>query len=198
MDHHYVYELRSKAAGVRYIGSTKDLDRRSYEHFQELRGKRHHNHRLQKVWDDYEDLQFVITDGPMSKDDVLRTENMAIEAALVVGDCVNISLRGDYLTHHPRRDEIVEKITKTKIGRPRAESTKRKLSEHFKGRPMSEEVVGRMQRADRGKVIPVVIDGVRYFSMKEAYRQLGIHWHTIRDRCRNPNFPNYIAEERSQ
>ena len=58
-----IYKIQSKSKPERcYIGSSIDISRRFRNHFLELQGKRHVNHKLQNHCNKYgiEDLQFFI------------------------------------------------------------------------------------------------------------------------------------------
>jgi len=53
-----VYQIRCKANGRRYVGSSLDIKRRWKEHRSDLRKRRHCNARLQNAWNKYGERAF--------------------------------------------------------------------------------------------------------------------------------------------
>ncbi len=53
-----IYEIRNTVTGFRYIGCSKDLQRRWKEHKRTLMRNKHHCTHLQRAWNKYGDLAF--------------------------------------------------------------------------------------------------------------------------------------------
>lgn len=111
-----VYILRSEKANKVYIGSTKNIDKRMEAHFIQLKTSTHHNFVLQEIWDKYHDVQLVMTLPYPTERGAQQIEEVVIDLFMQRGLCVNIGLSavgGDNLTMHPRRSEIIEKMTQS-------------------------------------------------------------------------------------
>lgn len=111
-----VYILRSEKANKVYIGSTKNIDKRMEAHFIQLKTSTHHNFVLQEIWDKYHDVQLVMTLPYPTERGAQQIEEVVIDLFMQRGLCVNIGLSavgGDNLTMHPRRSEIIEKMTRS-------------------------------------------------------------------------------------
>lgn len=55
-----IYAIVNKINNKKYIGSTKDLDKRVKSHINNLNNKRHSSKRLQKDWDKYKEINFFV------------------------------------------------------------------------------------------------------------------------------------------
>lgn len=53
-----VYVLENVLNGKIYVGSSKNIARRIYEHFKDLKGGRHHSIHLQRAWNLYGETSF--------------------------------------------------------------------------------------------------------------------------------------------
>ena len=71
------------------------------------------------------------------------------------------------------------------MAKPKTEEHKRKISEGNKGKPKSKEHIEKMKanlpdrhgenNANYGKGEPVIIDGIEYPNVSQAYKKLGIN-----------------------
>ena len=57
-----IYEIYSNKSGKRYIGSSKDIEKRWKTHISQLKNRNHHNYYLQLEYDRYgeDNLHFSI------------------------------------------------------------------------------------------------------------------------------------------
>lgn len=97
-----------------YVGRTSNLDRRMDTHFYTMRQGKHHNLNVQEQWNNYH--QFNVTEI-MVEDvksatfweqhfiDYFRKRNRSLN----IGAATN---GGDNFTHHPKAQEIKEKVTR--------------------------------------------------------------------------------------
>jgi group I intron endonuclease len=57
----YIYEIKHKETGTRYIGYSKNIPHRWREHRRDLRNNKHHSQFLQRSWNKYEEDSFEFT-----------------------------------------------------------------------------------------------------------------------------------------
>lgn len=89
-----------------YIGSSKDLDKRRRSHLSNLKGNRHHNCIMQRLYNKYgmEDFNFSVLESDV--EDLFDRERYWI-AKLNPNMNIGGVGGGDNLTNHPNRDEII-------------------------------------------------------------------------------------------
>ncbi|HCJ5818904.1 TPA: GIY-YIG nuclease family protein [Escherichia coli] len=95
----------------RYIGETTQFKKRLRRHLKELRQGKHHNWFLQKAWDE----GFVFDGNPTLIRCASKAEARSREQEQIALDqsFVNIENYYDCITNHPRRDEIIAKMSET-------------------------------------------------------------------------------------
>lgn len=108
----------------------------------------------------------------------------------------------------PKPEEFVEKLKKRMVGKGpwdnMDEETKKRvkaeMSERMKKRTYSEETKMKMSTNRRNVSIAkskhIIVDGVKYDTMKEAALILGISYQNVVRRAHNDNYPNYYLIER--
>lgn len=76
-----IYQIRNIINNKFYIGSTKNILRRKYEHIYDLRTMNHHNVRLQRAFNKYgkENFIFEIIEFIEDKDELLKVEQYWID-----------------------------------------------------------------------------------------------------------------------
>lgn len=149
-----IYFIQNNITNKTYIGSSADVDRRLRDHFNQLRGERHHNTHLQRSFTKYGEDAFTkgICEIVENVDDLLAREQEWLDAH---GD-MNIapktgSTRGWRASDETRRKmseaqsgvknpmfgkkrpEIGEMVRRLKTGVKLTEEHKRKCSEALKG-----------------------------------------------------------------
>lgn len=99
-----------------YVGSSKDLDSRRKSHLGDLKGNRHHNCIMQRLYNKYglEGFTFTILESDVV--DLFERENYWIdrlEPNMNIGSVGG----GDNLTNHPNREEIIAKRSAEQLRR---------------------------------------------------------------------------------
>lgn len=90
-----------------------------------------------------------------------------------------------------RMNYMRSKITTTMHGKTHTKETKARMSAAHKGRTHSEDSK-ELMRINNANKSGIMIDGIKYISMSEASRVLGISRTTITSRVNNPKFKNYL------
>lgn len=110
----YVYKIENKKNGLIYIGSTVDFDKRVRNHKSQLKRGTHANFQLQSDYNIFGESVFVYEVLNVSPD-FREIEGHYLES-FDKDKMYNISRNvsgGDILSYHPKREEIVEKISET-------------------------------------------------------------------------------------
>ena len=133
----------------------------------------HFYHAIQKYgWDCFAHLVL----GYVSEKKIAEeAERILIDIFHTYDNCCgyNIELGGNYKGKHSK--EVCQKISESKIGKPRSEETKKKVSEGLKGK-----MVG--HKNSRSKAVVCLTTGKIYESMGIAARSTGIQQSDI-SRC---------------
>jgi group I intron endonuclease len=144
-----VYILYSSHSGEFYIGSTNNFRRRRNEHFSELRGSRHGNQILQRIYNKYgkDCLSFIVLDYEDDKEKRLVLEQEYLDTWNPEYNIAeNVSKLPDHAGEkHPvwgkhHREESKKKTSMTLIrmghgrGKKLSEETKQKLREKLSGK----------------------------------------------------------------
>lgn len=157
----YIYTIHDKKSGCYYFGSTLDYDKRIERHMSELSRGKHHNIRMQELYDNGAELYSIFVTCE-TRDEAYMLENDMIHSNRNDPKMLNIgtsSIGGDNLTYHPYRDMILERMsiamrhryasmdaTERKLlygkhkekngmyGRNHTDASKRKMSMRLKGK----------------------------------------------------------------
>lgn len=108
-----VYRIRNIINEKCYYGSSKNINRRWSKHKSQLNNKRHENIILQRAWNKYgcDNFMFEIVEL-CELFELLTTEQKYLDSnpSYNIGVLAN---GGDNLTNHPKREKIIEKISKS-------------------------------------------------------------------------------------
>lgn len=108
-----IYEITNKDTGKRYIGSSKQIEKRWEQHLQALEKGEHHSILLQRAWNKYGKECFEFTVKEECKEEELLVKE---QKYLNLKPEYNIGAQasgGDNLTNHPHKEEILERRSKT-------------------------------------------------------------------------------------
>jgi len=163
--------------GKYYIGYSCNIRRRWNNHKRDLKNGKHINIYLQNVYNKYgaDCLQYEILHDCETKEEAQDYETSYLQDLTIRDKLYNLlydSIGGDTITHHPNREQIIEKI-----------KAKRKLQTNYR------------------KDAAIVIDGVNYSGITEAGKILNIPSRTINDRIYSSSskFINYhFLDEKKQ
>jgi len=112
-----IYTIKNTVNGKCYVGSTKCFTRREKEHFKLLRNNKHWNVKLQRSFNIHgEVFQFIPVEAlDYEKLVILEAEDRWIATLNSKANGYNIASAsfGDQLTHHPNRQEIIAKISRS-------------------------------------------------------------------------------------
>jgi len=158
-----IYKIENKITGKKYIGSSKNIKNRLYQHKRLLEKGEHHSIKLQNTYNKYGKDNFIFEIIESLDDEILLIER---EQYWIDGlDTYNNGYNSRPIADSPLGTKCSEE-TKKKISefhkkrkrKPHSEETKRKLSEHFKGKPspnkgkkLSEETKKKISESKKGK-----------------------------------------------
>ena len=117
-----IYKIVNIINGKFYIGSTKNIKERCAEHFNRLKNNSHHSVKFQNDYDIYgrdafvcEVIEEIPYEGGANREKMYEREQYWIDKLDAKNKGYNIadSKFGDALTHHPLRENIIERITNT-------------------------------------------------------------------------------------
>jgi len=110
-----IYKITNKRNGKFYIGSSKQIERRWWEHQNDLNKNKHDNHKLQTAWNHYGSIEFEFTIiENVEESQLLIREQFYLDTfkPYLVG--YNISDKvsgGDNFTNNPNKEEILKRMT---------------------------------------------------------------------------------------
>jgi group I intron endonuclease len=101
-----IYKITNLTTGVVYIGSTTKFKRRFNEHIKALSNQKHHNYKLQNLWDKYgeKDFAFEVIEYIEDVDMLPQKEQYYVDEYRKLNKCINIS--------EPEEEFIRRKSTK--------------------------------------------------------------------------------------
>ncbi len=153
-----IYKITNKITGKFYIGSTKDIDKRWYDHKRELQLNIHKNPKLQHSWNFYGEDKFeflILEEIEPDQIKLFEREQYYLDTFKphMRGIGYNISSTangGDNITNHPNRDKFIEKMSEIcsgennpMFGRNHTEESIKKQKEKAKGRYSLEWFINR-------------------------------------------------------
>lgn len=140
-----IYKIVNKINGKYYVGSTKNFKNRWREHKRKLEGNNHPNEKLQNAYNKYGVTNF----------NYVVVEEAEITELLIVGqryldyckETPHLNYNLSYIAGRPELTEFIKSKISTSLtgnknpnfGKPREESTKRKISEANLGKEVSAE-----------------------------------------------------------
>lgn len=131
-----IYQIVNITNGNFYIGSTSNIERRKFDHFNDLRKDKHSNLHLQNAYNKYGKENFIFQIVQYLDKDILKNiEQQYLDICVGQENCYNINKDAD----------------RGPVGIPKTEEAKRKMSLAKLGRKLSEETRLKMSIAKRGK-----------------------------------------------
>jgi group I intron endonuclease len=194
-----IYKIKSLQTEKFYIGSSINIEKRFIRHIQQLKNKMHSNLNLQKLYDEYGemDLHLEVLEILENKKFIFQIEQWYLDN---LKPSLNINLNacgGDMISNHPNKLEIrkrqiegTRKVAATKQLRLKRSFNAKKL--HPNG-PMhnknhKDETLKKFKE-QRG--IKILIDDVIYFSFRQAEKETGICRRKISKCIKNNTNPNW-------
>lgn len=114
---YFVYKIINEELNKYYVGSTCHIKERINRHFSELRANKHHNFNLQNDYNKYGLNAFyhkVIAEfdtDKEAKDLEQKIIDENYESIYNIGK--NANFGGDLLSYHPKKEEIINKVSNT-------------------------------------------------------------------------------------
>jgi group I intron endonuclease len=172
-----IYRIVCIGNGDYYYGSSKNINRRWVIHKNRLKVGKHHNFKLQKLWDRYGENFFRIELIELVSNDKLSSvETKYLQEHYNTPHCLNLTIDASSPTRNCIRGtptiETRNKISKALTGRKMDAKVKQKISETLKkykkteehcsnlskslvGFKHSDETKEKMKNAKQGKSLPI-------------------------------------------
>lgn len=163
-----IYEIVHVSSGRRYIGHSRQIEYRWWQHQGDLEANSHHNHPLQNAWNKYGREAFFFRVLEECPEEILVDREDAYFSQAPKGSLYNtakaargpmtgrthteesrrkISIAGTGRKHSP---ESIELSRSKRVGKVRSEETKQKMRESWRGKPRSEAQIA-ANKSRRGK-----------------------------------------------
>lgn len=194
-----IYQENSRRV---YIGSSGMPGLRAGRHIVLLRGKRHYNSTFQKLYDDNPNFYMVYYTVD-TREEAYKLEQALIDYYSPSGNLINHALdvkapnRGRIASPEtrekqrqaklgvPRSEEAKRRVSEGQIGRVQSAETRRLLSVVKKGKPQPDHIAELCRERNRLRSKPISVDGTIYESVREATRQLNVARDTIKFRVKS-------------
>jgi group I intron endonuclease len=140
-----VYKITNVKNGKFYIGSAKDIDRRWWEHKNDLKKNKHINPKLQHAWDFYGEtnFDFIILENVIESE-LFKREQFYLDMFKPYMRDIGYNITptaggGDNFTHNPNKEKIIKNMTVANNfghmhGKKHSEEAKEKQKERAVGR----------------------------------------------------------------
>lgn len=154
-----VYEIVNTVNGKRYVGSSKNIEKREKEHFNDLRRGKHHAIALQRAWDKYgeESFTFRIIEECLVSDLIDREQSQLdigfqYNSSPTAGNCLGVKhtdeTRAKVSEFLRRRNaenpEMLDRFRFSNRGKPKSKDWCRRSSEWQRGRKATESAIMNM------------------------------------------------------
>ncbi len=127
-----IYSITSPS-GKNYIGSSKNIDRRWYEHKSDLRLGEHHSPALQHAFDKYGEARLLFNVVLIcSEDNLLMYEDLCMNAMGAHYNALPFARRRDNFSHTAESKRKLSEAHKGRKNGPRSEETKKRISDALK------------------------------------------------------------------
>lgn len=161
-----LYKILNKENGKFYIGSSNDLDERKCSHFSDLRGGRHGNIHMQRVYNKTPDVfEFIILEEILEENLLIEEQKLLNENWDGGKNCYNISKNASSpmlgLKHSEETKQAISIFFKNKPKKPFTTEHKKNLSlsrtgdKNFnygkKFGPRSEETKKKLSESNKGQ-----------------------------------------------
>lgn len=164
-----IYAVTNTITKRVYIGQAQNIKRRLREHRYKLRAGVHHNAYLQASWNKHGESVFVFDIVERCHPEELTMREIEWTSLFRPGGLYNIaSIEAPMLG----RRHTPEAIAKMKL--PRSKETADRISKALIGKKHSPEHAEKTG-ASKKKAVFIVSTGVRYASIKEAAKAVGVH-----------------------
>ena len=112
-----IYKIINTYNGNCYVGSSKNIDRRWNEHLKKLTTNNHQNVILQRAWNKYGENNFKFEVVEVCDLNVLLERENFYLSKNPEYNIVKVAKGGDTISNNPKRDLIIEKISKSSSGK---------------------------------------------------------------------------------
>lgn len=157
-----IYKITNLVNNKVYIGQAIDIDKRWYEHINDLKNNKHINKHLQRAWNKYREENFkfeVIEDCVEDKltereqywidyyEGINSKNNYNFRNAGNRGKFSEISIQKRTKTRRGFKHSIEtkQKMSKSHIGIKHTEETRKKLSNYHKGKKLSVDTINKLK-----------------------------------------------------
>ena len=117
-----IYKITNVKNGKFYIGSAKDIDRRWWEHKNDLKKNKHINPKLQHAWDFYGEtnFEFIILENVIECE-LFKREQFYLDMFKPYMRDIGYNITptasgGDNFTHHPDKEETRQLLSDINLG----------------------------------------------------------------------------------
>lgn len=222
-----IYLIRHVNSNKVYIGSSQNINERLKRHFNELKSNRHISKELQNLFNKNNLLEYFIK-FTNTREEAFDEEQKLLDIYITEDSIINAAPNARSQTGFKHSEEtkqqmsvvrstpemkafcsnlnkgrIVNEETRQKIslgsmGRKPSDKNKAITSKLFKGTPRTKEAIENMRIANLSRSKPIIVDGIKYDSVRVYHEKFGVGTSTIEYRLNNtkPHFDNwsYINE----
>lgn len=151
-----VYEIVNTVNGKRYVGSSKNIEKREKEHFNDLRRGRHHAIALQRAWNKYGENNFYFSVIEECADvELIEREQAHLDSGFdynsspTAGNCLGVKhsdeTRAKVSEFMRRRNsdnpDMLDRFRFSHKGKPKTDEWKKRSSEWQRGRKATDTAI---------------------------------------------------------
>lgn len=149
-----IYKITNIINQKCYIGSSKNITKRWYEHKRRLRKGTHHSEYLQRSFNKYGEENFIFTVLELCEpNELLVFEQRYFDEIKPEYIILKTAGRLDGYQHTEKTKQIIKEKRKTQKSKPCSEETKQKISEANKNRVFTDEHKQKLSQAHKGKIL---------------------------------------------
>jgi len=147
-----VYKITNIINNKCYIGSSKTIKKRWYEHKRQLRKNQHHSKALQRAFNKYGENNFVFEILELCEpNELLIIEQKYFDLIKPEYIILKTAGRFDGYKHTEETKKLLSEISKNQVRVPCAEETKIKIGDANRNRVFSDEHKEKLSNARKGK-----------------------------------------------